>query len=76
MPAVGDVLGHRYQIKARIGTGGFAELYLGEDLVDGKEVAIKAQVATMTSNALKVRVCICVMCSRSWVVRMMMPYQS
>lgn len=39
----GDVLGGRYQIRARMGMGGFACLFLGEDLVTGAEVAIKAQ---------------------------------
>ncbi len=43
----GDVLGGRYQIRARMGMGGFACLFLGEDLVTGAEVAIKAQVVRL-----------------------------
>lgn len=52
----GDVLGGRYQIRARMGMGGFACLFLGEDLVTGREVAIKAQVERegLNHNALKV----------------------
>jgi hypothetical protein len=42
----GDVLGGRYQIRSRMGMGGFACLFLGEDLVTGQEVAIKAQVVS------------------------------
>lgn len=42
----GDVLGGRYQIRARMGMGGYACLFLGEDLVTGQEVAIKAQVVS------------------------------
>lgn len=50
----GDVLGGRYQVKARMGMGGFACLFLGEDLVTGKEVAIKAQVVSLGSASMGV----------------------
>ncbi len=37
----GDTISERYEVKKKIGSGGFADVYLVLDLIQGKELACK-----------------------------------
>jgi serine/threonine-protein kinase len=47
---VGTTLNNRYQVKARIGEGGFGAVYRGEQTAMGREVAIKVLHARMARD--------------------------
>jgi len=38
---IGEILGNRYKLIQEVGSGGMAWVYLGEDLLDGRRVAVK-----------------------------------
>ena len=38
---IGEILGNRYKLLQEAGSGGMAWVYLGEDLLDGRKVAVK-----------------------------------
>ncbi len=38
---IGEILGNRYKLLQEAGSGGMAWVYLGEDLLDGRRVAVK-----------------------------------
>lgn len=42
MVVAGQMLAGRFQARAKMGTGGFADIFLGVDMLTGQEVAIKA----------------------------------
>ena len=47
----GTVLGDRYQVQARIGSGGMAEVYRGHDPVLNRTVAIKILLSQWARDA-------------------------
>ncbi len=51
----GQVLNDRYQIDERIGSGGMALVFQGQDLLLGRKVAIKVLRPQFTSDADFVR---------------------
>ena len=47
----GRTLNNRYQIADRVGIGGMAEVYMGQDLVLGRSVAIKVMLPQYAEDA-------------------------
>jgi len=50
----GEILGGRFQLCQKIGIGGFAEVWLAEDLTSGEHVALKAQTDSMAGDGIHV----------------------
>ena len=48
----GTILGNRYEIEGKIGTGGMADVYKGKDLKLNRYVAIKVLKSEFSSNKL------------------------
>jgi len=47
---LGRVLGGRYQVVSKVGSGGMGRVYLAEDLLGGREAALKVLNQTFASN--------------------------
>lgn len=47
---IGEILGNRYKLFQEVGSGGMAWVYLGEDLLDGRKVAVKVLYPQYTED--------------------------
>ena len=47
---ISEILGNRYQLLEEAGSGGMAWVYLGEDLLDGRKVAVKVLYPQYTED--------------------------
>ncbi len=47
---IGEILGNRYKLLQEVGSGGMAWVYLGEDLLDGRRVAVKVLYPQYTED--------------------------
>jgi serine/threonine protein kinase len=47
---IGEILGNRYRLLEEAGSGGMAWVYLGEDLLDGRKVAVKVLYPQYTED--------------------------
>jgi len=47
---IGEILGNRYKLLEEAGSGGMAWVYLGEDLLDGRKVAVKVLYPQYTED--------------------------